>query len=143
MMRSIELNFQEGGRPERWVDLQPGTKEARRKQGTWPGQILVRSAGGLAASFQGDWDNDQATAGTNKAYAAIQNFGGTTRPHVIKPRFKRALAFGGVVVRQVNHPGSRIPARRFMNLTDQDMQDMLDSAEDFINAAMPQGDAPT
>lgn len=133
MTRSAERNFQEGGRPGRWVDLHPGTKEGRRKQGTWPGQILVRSAGGLAASIQADWDNDQAVAGTNKAYAAIHQFGGTTRPHVIKPRYKRALAFGGVIVSQVNHPGSKIRARPFLNLTDGDMDDMLTTAQDFVN----------
>lgn len=132
MVRSTERNFAEGGRPGRWADLHPGTKEARRKKGTWPGQILVRSATGLAASIQADWDNDQAVAGTNKAYAAIHQFGGTTRPHVIKPRYKRALAFGGVIVRQVNHPGSRIPARPFLALTDGDTQDMLSAAEDFV-----------
>lgn len=133
MTRSTQLNFAEGGRPGRWADLHPGTKEARRKQGTWPGQILVRSgAGGLASSIQADWDDNQAVAGTNKAYAAIHQFGGTTRPHVIKPRDKRALAFGGVIVRQVNHPGSRIPARPFLALTDGDLDDMLEVTEDFI-----------
>ena len=137
MVRSTERNFADGGRPGRWADLHPGTKEGRRKQGTWPGQILVRSAGGLAASIQADWDNDQAVAGTNKAYAAIHQFGGTTRPHVIKPRYKRALAFGGVIVRQVNHPGSRIPARPFLALTDGDQQDMLDAAQDFVQGALP------
>lgn len=132
MVRSTERNFAEGGRPGGWADLHPGTKEARRKQGTWPGQILVRSAGGLAASIQADWDDNHAVAGTNKAYAAIHQFGGTTRPHVIKPRYKRALAFGGVIVRQVNHPGSRIPARPFLALTDGDLDDMLTAAQDFL-----------
>lgn len=130
MHRAVEDNFSEGGRP-RWQALSAGTIASRRKAGTWPGQILVRS-GQLAASIQDEWSNDQAVVGTNKAYAAIQQFGGTTAPHVIRPRFKRALAFGGVVVRQVNHPGSRITARPFLQLTEADAEDMLQEARQFI-----------
>jgi len=105
MHRAVEDNFAEGGRPK-WQDLHPGTIASREKSrpSTWPGQILVRT-GQLAASVQAQSDNDQAVVGTNKVYAAIQQFGGQTRPHVIKARNKRALAFGGVVVRQVKHPG--------------------------------------
>lgn len=54
--------------------------------------------------------------GTNVKYAAIHEFGGTTKPHTIKPRRKKALYFaaGGrmVTVGKVNHPGSKIPRRR-------------------------------
>jgi len=130
MHGAVEDNFQDGGRP-RWVDLHPGTKAARAKQGTWPGQILIRS-GQLVASLQDSFDNDHATVSTNKAYAAMLHFGGQTRPHVIRPRFKRALAFGGVVVRQVNHPGSKIPARPFMTLTEGDAAELVHEAQQFI-----------
>jgi phage gpG-like protein len=70
--------------------------------------------------------------GTNVAYAAIHQFGGQTKPHVIRPKFKRALAFGGVVVRQVQHPGSKIPARPFLALTPEDGEDLIADAEDFL-----------
>jgi phage gpG-like protein len=70
--------------------------------------------------------------GTNVAYAAIHQFGGQTKPHVIKPRYKRALAFGGVIVRQVQHPGSNIPARPFLVLTPEDGQDLVDEAQDYL-----------
>lgn len=140
MHGAIEDNFDAGGRPA-WADLHPGTKAARAKQGTWPGQILVRS-GQLVASLQDQWDNDHARVGTNKAYAAIINFGGQTRPHVIKPKFKRALAFGGVVVRQVNHPGSKIPAREFMTLTVGDAAELVHEAQQFVKARMPKGGPP-
>ncbi len=68
---------------------------------------------------------------SNLVYARIHELGGTTRPHVIRPRRAKALAFqmGGrqVFARAVNHPGSRIPARpylspalgRFMGLMDE------------------------
>jgi len=143
MHRAVEDNFAEGGRPH-WQALHPGTIAARERSrpATWPGQILVRS-GQLAASVQDSFDNDQAVVGSNKVYAAIQQFGGQTRPHVIKARNKKALAFGGVVVRQVKHPGSKIPARPFLSLTEQDGQDLVDEAESFLQAAIGKGDRTT
>lgn len=51
-------------------------------------------------------------------YARIHEFGGTTRPHVIEPRNKKALRFmgrgGETFAKIVNHPGSRIPARPYI-----------------------------
>lgn len=51
-------------------------------------------------------------------YAAIHEFGGTTKPHAIEPRNKKALSFQGnnghVFARFVNHPGSKIPARPYL-----------------------------
>ena len=61
-----------------------------------------------------------ASVGTNIKYAAIHQFGGPTRPHVILHHNKKALAFGGRVVKKVNHPGSRIPARPFLSITPED-----------------------
>lgn len=56
------------------------------------------------------------------AYAAIQEFGGRTKAHVIKARLKPLLGFystffGHVITpRQVNHPGSRIPAHHYLKI---------------------------
>lgn len=51
-------------------------------------------------------------------YAAIQEFGGTTSPHDIRPRHGAALRFmfGGreVFAKVVHHPGSKIPARPYL-----------------------------
>lgn len=129
MLRAVEDNFAEEGRPK-WKDLQPSTKLTRYKQGTWPGKILQRS-GGLAASITQSFDATSAVVGTNKVYAAINQFGGRTKPHVIRPKTKRALSFGGIVVRQVNHPGSNIPARPFLRLTPRDLRDIVDAADVF------------
>lgn len=53
--------------------------------------------------------------GTHLPYGRIHEFGGTTRPHEIRPRRKKALRFqvggGFVFAKVVRHPGSRIPAR--------------------------------
>jgi hypothetical protein len=51
-------------------------------------------------------------------YGAIQEYGGTTRAHLIQAKNAKALAFtvgGGLrFARRVQHPGSRIPERSFL-----------------------------
>lgn len=49
--------------------------------------------------------------GSNVVYAAIQEFGGTTAPHVIRARNAKALHFNGIFRKSVKHPGSTLPAR--------------------------------
>jgi phage virion morphogenesis protein len=113
VMRSIaeelreqtEANFEAEGRPK-WLGIQP-------RKGREGGQIL-QDTGQLAASISTTSDATSAVIGSNKVYAAIHQLGGKTRPHVIRPRNKQALAFGGRVVKSVNHPGSNIPARPFL-----------------------------
>jgi phage gpG-like protein len=57
--------------------------------------------------------------GSNVVYAGIHEFGGTTRPHVIEAKNGKALSFrlpSGATIcrRRVNHPGSKIPARHYI-----------------------------
>ena len=77
MHDNIEQNFSHEGRPNKWVPLAKSTIRARSAKGNWPGKIL-QVRGRLAASFQTDWDNNNAICGTNVKYARIQHFGGTT-----------------------------------------------------------------
>lgn len=109
--RQTEKNFEAEGRPK-WLGIQP-------RKGREGGKIL-QDTGQLAASITSSSDAASATVGTNKVYAAIQQRGGKTSPHVIKARNKKALAFGGHVVKSVNHPGSNIPARPFLPVDAQD-----------------------
>lgn len=134
MMNAVEDNFEQEGRPK-WQDLHPGTKLSRAKQGTWPGKILQRT-GGLASSMVRRSDSKTATVGTNKIYARIQFLGGQTKPHVIQAKNKRALSFGGIVVRQVNHPGSKIPARNALRMTPRDLRDIVEESRRFYNRAI-------
>lgn len=71
---------------------------------------------------------DGVAVGTNVIYAAIHQFGGQTKPHVILPVRKKALAwFGGAhPVKKVNHPGSKIPARPFLGISAEDHQAIID-----------------
>ncbi len=150
MARAVEDNFAQEGRPK-WKDLAASTKLSYQMSGNaWKaakagqagkmqpfgGRILQRS-GQLAASIQTSFGNNTAVVGTNKVYAAIQQFGGRTRPHIIRPKNKRALSFGGIVVRSVNHPGSNIPARPFLKLTPGDLRDIVLQANGFVQLSMP------
>lgn len=90
--------------------------------GNLAGKVLKRRTGRLATSIKTkvvDKGNVlEVMFGSNVPYAAIHELGGTTKPHVIRPKRKEALkfSFGGktVFAKVVNHPGSKIPARPYM-----------------------------
>lgn len=110
-MASItEANFAAQGRP-RWL----GLKYPRRKKNAEA--KILQDSGHLAASVTADHDATSAWIGSHLPYAAIHQMGGTTGAHVILPRNKKALAFNGRVVKRVNHPGSKIPARPYLPFT--------------------------
>lgn len=89
MLSSVEQNFITGGRysesgyrqgvggPKTWKPLAKRTLKDRAKRGLGT-QILVRNAK-LAGSISPRSGKDYAEVGTNKVYAALQNFGGTLR----------------------------------------------------------------
>lgn len=120
MRSAVDQNFEAGGRPK-WL----GVKSRPN------GSPLINS-GTLRNTIRATWDNDEALVGTNLAYAAIHQFGGKTKPHKIKARHKKALAFGGLVRKSVNHPGSKIEPRPFLALTSQDEADILEDVQDYF-----------
>ena len=122
MGEAVEDNFAAQGRPA-WA----GLKSASRRGGK-----LLQDTGRLAGSVTQQSDNNTAAVGTNVKYAAIHQFGGQTSPHVIRPRNKRALAFGGRVVKSLNHPGSAIPARPFLQLAPADEERIAQTVEDYL-----------
>jgi len=63
---------------------------------------------------------------SNKKYAKAQEFGVTTSAHEIIPRKKKALAFNGIVVKKVQHPGGTIKGKHFMS-------DAVDESTDYVN----------
>ncbi len=119
MLEAIEDNFRAEGRPTRWAPLAASTLKQRRLGAK--GAKILQASGKLAASITPFSDNNLAGVGTNKPYAPAQHFG--TGPHEIKPKNKKALAFGGKVYRRVRHPG--LKARPFMVLTDNDRADLI------------------
>jgi len=118
MHAAVMENFEQQGRPK-WKSIERA------------GEIL-QLTGRLKRSIDSDSDNDSAVVGTNVIYANIHNQGGKTRPHVIRPRNKKALAFGGRVVKKVNHPGSDIPARPFLTMTDEDLDGVTQTINDYL-----------
>ncbi|GAA5102721.1 phage virion morphogenesis protein [Wohlfahrtiimonas larvae] len=104
VLNEVTDNFRYGGRPA-WLPV------AR-------GGVPLTLTGHLRDSFREFNTADIAGAGTNVVYAGIHNKGGKTRPHVIRPKNKKALRFGGRFAKSVNHPGSKIDKREFLMITD-------------------------
>lgn len=106
---STEENFKEEGRPDKWTDLAEITKEKRQKKHKWPGQIL-QVEGQLAASVNTQYDDDSVVIGSNKDYAAIHQLGGKAGKN------KKV----------------KIPARPYLQLSDEDFDEILDAVEKFL-----------
>lgn len=89
------------------------------------GPVLMNRTGRLRNSVVSKVTDDaSAITGTVAAktpYAAIQEYGGTTRAHLIQAKDAQSLAFmlGGKMVfaKSVQHPGSNIPARSYLRST--------------------------
>lgn len=127
LLNVTEENFNAQGRPK-WA----GLKYPRK------GDKILQLSGQLAASITPFSGTNYAGVGSNKVYAAIHQFGGRTKAHVIRPRSKQALAFGGRVFKQVNHPGSVIPARPFLpidksgNLQKEAYEDVAETIDTYL-----------
>lgn len=151
MADAVEENFAQEGRPK-WLGLAPSTLAARvggelkagrgkLKSGAWSIQLgqraarslkILQGSGRLASSIVQSFDAASAQVGTNVVYAAIQNFGGQTRPHTIAPKNAKALHFGGVFAKKVNHPGSKIPARPYLAMTDGDYAQIESAVANYL-----------
>lgn len=155
MWDAVEENFKQEGRPH-WLGLAPSTVQARvgnqlqkqrgiHKTGAWSikvGQRAARSlkilqaSGRLASSITPSHGATSAAVGTNLVYAAIHQFGGQTRPHVIQAKNAKALHFGGIFAKRVNHPGSKIPARPFLAITDADGESIQEAMVTYLRGVI-------
>ncbi len=127
MMDEVEDNFKAEGRPK-WQGFKYTPSEKRGGSSA----KLLQNSGQLASSIEQSNTSNSAVVGTNKKYAAIHQRGGKTKPHIIKPRNKKALAFGGRVVKSVNHPGSNIPARPFLMITENGKDKILSKTSQYL-----------
>lgn len=99
--------------------------------------------GELATNIHAKVVGDSLTITESPIYAAIHQFGGKIPPHTIRPKEKKALAFGGLVRRSVNHPGSVIPARPSMpvridgTLYPQEQSLIIDAINDYLTDNLP------
>lgn len=106
---ATEENFKNEGRPDKWTELSEATKKQRTKQKKWPGQILQVS-GQLASSISTQYDDESAIIGSNLDYAAIHQLGGQAG----------------------KNKKIEIPARPYLKLTDEDLNEILDATESFL-----------
>lgn len=127
-----EENFAKQGRPK-WT---PWKYDYPKRKG---GKIL-QDTGQLAASITTSFTQTSASIGTNKVYAAIHQFGGQTRPHLIKPKKGKALKFKGangddIMRKGVRHPGSKICARPYLPMqADESLQP--EAKRDILNTIL-------
>ena len=93
-----------------WPELSEATLQMRPDRA---GGELLRDSAQLVDSLQQDFDAMSAYYGTNKPYAAMHQFGGTTSPRSMIP----------------NH---EIPARPFLGLDDVAKGDVLDMLAGYL-----------
>lgn len=129
MLSAVEDNFEAEGRPKwaAWSASYAATREG--------GKMLQRT-GRLAASITAYHSASEAGVGTNVIYARIHHLGGQTKPHVIRPKHGKALKFGAKFAAKVQHPGSKIPARPFLSMTEEDRQGMQETVLHYLQNAL-------
>jgi phage gpG-like protein len=141
---SIEQNFAQGGRPVRWLP------SARAKEQA--GQTLS-DTGRLRRSLTVDAEDDRVRVGTNVAYAPVHQFGaargsfGTVLVHVrahvrrivkrnVTTRRGKKIASGVSFVKAHSRrqalPWGDIPARPFMQVQEEDWDEIADAIADFV-----------
>ena len=110
MVDATEENFSQQGRPDKWQELAESTIKKRKKAGHWPGQIL-QVEGRLASSITTQYDDESAVIGSNLDYAAIHQLGGQAG----------------------KNKSASIPARPYLSLSNEDLEDILDSIKNYLN----------
>lgn len=114
----------------KWKELSPNTpKEGRR------GGILAKS-GRMLQSFNYQVGGDTVTLGfdgaTEQMRAAWHHSG--TNPYVITPKKAKALKFGGMFRKRVNHPG--LPKRELVGLPVSDQQLVAEVTRDYLQVIL-------
>ena len=94
---------------DKWKDLKYPRKGGKK----------LHRTGELEDSIASESGQNFASIGSNMVYAAIHHMGGKTSAHKITPKNKQGLAFGGIVRKVVNHPGSQIDARPYLPINGQ------------------------
>lgn len=120
------------------------TKElAALVRGKLSGTVLKVRSGRLLRSIKNEMVENANTIygrvySRGVPYAAIHEYGGRTKPHLIVPKTAKALHFmvGGqhVFAARVNHPGSKIPQRSYLRsslaeIRDKALHDIREAAE--------------
>ena len=101
-----------------WAPLKPSTKARRR--GT--SLKILQDSGSMVQSIGSDYDDDSAVAGVSEIYG-ITHFLGAK-----KGQYGRTSRGGPI-------PWGDIPARRFLGLSDEDEEEILEAVSDYFSSA--------
>jgi phage virion morphogenesis protein len=113
-----------------WPRLNPAYAAGKRG----PGMLRERAMrGGLFGSLTSALEGRTLRIGTNKAYAAVHQFGATITPKTARALFFR-MGGGMVAVKRV-----RIPARPFLGISATDRDTIRDVFADFARRATARG----
>lgn len=141
LLMRVEKTFEREEAPggAKWTPLAASTQRATKS-----GKLLQRRGYLLrTVNYQSTPTSASVSVGgATASYAAIHQYGGITKPHVIKAKDKKALAWPGGKhpVRQVNHPGSKIPARPFLFGADGDLPPAwLKAVCDILSDSLTEG----
>ena len=104
MMRSIDTNFRQQGRPDKWKALKPSTIKRRRGGSSTVLQDIGTLKGSFALKLKG---KDSVAVGTSVKYAAVHNFGLTTTRNKALGRASKSYRYS-------------IPKRPFMLFQEKD-----------------------
>jgi phage virion morphogenesis protein len=112
VLSSIQRNFEEGGRPDKWAQLAQATIDKRIETRRWPGQILISlgAGGGLLGSIFFQAFTDKVVLAANKIYAAIHHFGGQAG----------------------RNKSVTIPKRPYMLVQDEDWEEIKEALTDYL-----------
>lgn len=115
----------------KWKELAPSTlAEGKRRGG------ILNKSGRMFESFNCQVQGDHLWLGFDGQFEAkkAEWHDGGTDPYTITPKKARALAFGGHVVKRVNHPG--LPKRQLVGFPESDQQLAIDVVEDHLTLVL-------
>lgn len=114
----------------KWKELSPMTLQEKRKGGP------LNKTGRMLQSFNYQVAGDTLRLGfdgaTESMRAALHNSG--TNPFTISPKKAKALKFGGMFRKRVNHPG--LPKRQLVGFPASDRQLVADVATDYLTVIL-------
>jgi len=153
LKNSVRRNIMEGGRPAKFVPLKPASARAWlfSKKSYWTKGGNLTAAGQARAEnrtplFTGNpagllnsinWralGHDALAVGSDKIYAAIQQFGGTVHLPDIYPQVKQALMWPGALhpVKMARAHDVTLPARPYLMIQDEDWLYLRQSALNYL-----------
>lgn len=123
-----KLRHAQGLAPDgtKWKELSPLTIQSKRNP------QMLRDHGGILDRFNYQVSGDTLKLGTDDWKAVFHHFG--TKPYVITPRKAKALKFGGMYCRRVNHPG--LPERQLVGFPAMDMKLVSDVTDDHLTKVL-------